>query len=84
MGQKVNPIGLRVGINKGWDSTWFAKKSDFGKYLIEDFKIRDFIKRRVIDHDHLADSKENKFGKEFPLKKLDINKMPKLFKISLV
>ena len=40
-------------------------------------KIRDFIKRRVIDHDHLADSRENKFGKEFPLKQLDINKMPK-------
>ena len=39
-------------------------------------KIKDFIQRRVIDHDHLADSKENKFGKEFPLKQLDINKMP--------
>ena len=40
MGQKINPIGLRLGINRGWDSTWFAKKKDFGKYLIEDFKIR--------------------------------------------
>ena len=39
MGQKINPIGLRLGINRGWDSTWFAKKKDFGKYLIEDFKI---------------------------------------------
>ncbi len=47
MGQKVNPIGLRVGINKGWDSTWFAKKSDFGKYLIEDFKIRKYIKKNI-------------------------------------
>ena len=40
-------------------------------------KIKDYIQRRVIDHDHLADSRENKFGKEFPLKQLDINKMPK-------
>ena len=40
MGQKINPIGLRLGINRGWDSTWFAKKKDFGRYLIEDFKIR--------------------------------------------
>ena len=40
-------------------------------------KIRDFIQRRVIDHDHLADSRENKFGKEFPLKQLDINEIPK-------
>ena len=30
MGQKINPIGLRLGINRGWDSTWFAKKKDFG------------------------------------------------------
>ena len=42
--------------------------------------IKDFIQRRVIDHDHLADSKENKFGKEFPLKQLDINEMPKYIK----
>ena len=44
MGQKINPIGLRLGINRGWDSTWFAKKKDFGRYLIEDFKIRNYIK----------------------------------------
>ena len=43
MGQKINPIGLRLGINRGWDSTWFAKKKDFGRYLIEDFKIRNYI-----------------------------------------
>ena len=45
MGQKINPIGLRLGVNRGWDSTWFAKKKDFGKYLIEDFKIRNYIKK---------------------------------------
>ena len=33
MGQKVNPVGLRLGINRGWDSVWYAKKQDFGKYL---------------------------------------------------
>ena len=47
MGQKINPIGLRLGINRGWDSTWFAKKKDFGKFLIEDFKIRNFIKKNI-------------------------------------
>ena len=40
-------------------------------------KIRDLIKRRVIDHDHLADSRENKFGKEFPLIQLNIEELPK-------
>ena len=47
MGQKINPIGLRLGINRGWDSTWFAKKKDFGRYLIEDFKIRKYIKNTI-------------------------------------
>ena len=47
MGQKINPIGFRLGINRGWDSTWFAKKKDFGKYLIEDFKIRKYIKKSI-------------------------------------
>ena len=49
MGQKVNPVGLRLGINRGWDSVWYAKKQDFGNYLIEDFKIREFIKKNVIN-----------------------------------
>ena len=40
MGQKVNPTGLRLGINRGWDSIWFAKKNDFLNFLIDDYKIR--------------------------------------------
>ena len=47
MGQKVNPIGFRLGVNRGWDSVWFARKSDYGKYLIEDYKIREFIKKNI-------------------------------------
>ena len=47
MGQKVNPIGFRLGINRGWDSVWFARKADYGKYLIEDYKIREFIKKNI-------------------------------------
>jgi len=47
MGQKVNPVGLRVGINRGWDSIWFAKKKEYGNYLIEDYKIREYIKNNV-------------------------------------
>ena len=40
MGQKVNPIGLRLGINRTWDSRWFASRSEYGKLLHEDIKIR--------------------------------------------
>ena len=47
MGQKVNPIGFRLGINRGWDSVWFARKADYGKYLIEDYKIREYIKKNI-------------------------------------
>ena len=49
MGQKVNPIGLRLGINRGWDSVWFAKKSQYGKLLVEDYKIRDYIKKNIVN-----------------------------------
>ena len=49
MGQKVNPIGLRLGINRGWDSIWFAKKKEYGKLLIEDYKIREFIKKNIVN-----------------------------------
>ena len=49
MGQKVNPISLRLGINRGWDSVWFAKKREYGKFLIEDYKIREYIKKNVIN-----------------------------------
>lgn len=49
MGQKVNPIGFRLGINRGWDSIWFSKKREYGKLLIEDYKIREFIKKNVVN-----------------------------------
>ena len=49
MGQKVNPIGLRLGINRSWESVWFARKNDYGKLLIEDYKIREYIKKNIIN-----------------------------------
>tara|TARA_B100000678_G_scaffold253847_1_gene230643 strand:- start:17 stop:706 length:690 start_codon:yes stop_codon:yes gene_type:complete len=49
MGQKVNPIGLRLGINRGWDSIWFSKKNNYGKLLIEDYKIREYVKKNVVN-----------------------------------
>lgn len=45
MGQKVSPIGYRIGIFEDWKSRWYASKSDFADLLIEDFKIRDFIQK---------------------------------------
>ncbi|NLM05613.1 MAG: 30S ribosomal protein S3 [Tissierellia bacterium] len=47
MGQKVNPIGLRVGVINKWSSTWFADKENFSDYLVEDYKIREFLKKKL-------------------------------------
>ena len=47
MGQKVNPTGLRLGINRTWDSRWYAGKKDYGKLLQEDIKIRSHLSERL-------------------------------------
>ena len=49
MGQKVSPIGLRIGINRGWEANWYANKSDFSKYLENDLKIRKFLSKKLAD-----------------------------------
>jgi small subunit ribosomal protein S3 len=47
MGQKTNPIGLRVAVNRDWRSKWYAEKKEFGKLLTEDRKIRDVLKKKL-------------------------------------
>ncbi|MEM9279450.1 MAG: KH domain-containing protein, partial [Pseudomonadota bacterium] len=47
MGQKVNPIGLRLGINRTWDSRWFASKGEYGGLLHEDLKIREYLEQEL-------------------------------------
>ena len=47
MGQKVNPHGLRVGIIKDWDSRWYASDKDFSDLLLEDNKIREYLKKKL-------------------------------------
>ena len=47
MGQKVNPIGLRLGVNRTWDSRWYADGKEYGKLLLEDVAIRDFLHKRL-------------------------------------
>ena len=46
MGQKVNPIGLRLGINRTWDSRWFARK-EYGNLLLDDLGLRKFLHQRL-------------------------------------
>ncbi|EOJ9181331.1 30S ribosomal protein S3, partial [Campylobacter jejuni] len=47
MGQKVNPIGLRLGINRNWESRWFPTKANLVENIGEDYKIRAFLKRKL-------------------------------------
>jgi small subunit ribosomal protein S3 len=47
MGQKVNPIGFRVGITEEWRSRWYAPKAAYGDFLVEDFNVRNFIDRKL-------------------------------------
>lgn len=49
MGQKINPNGFRVGINKAWDSQWYADKKNFANNIVEDYEIRTFIKKKYYE-----------------------------------
>lgn len=49
MGQKVNPVGMRIGINKDWSSKWYANNKDFSKYLKIDNEIRKYLEKRLKD-----------------------------------
>ena len=53
MGQKVNPHGLRVGVIKDWSAKWYADKTDFANYLVEDNKIRKNVKTRKSSCSHI-------------------------------
>ena len=47
MGQKMDPNGLRVGVIKDWNSKWYADKKNFSEYLVEDHKIREYVKKKL-------------------------------------
>ena len=49
MGQKVNPIGLRTGVNKDWNSKWYASKKDFATFLNRDVLIRKHLSKKLKD-----------------------------------
>ena len=62
MGQKVHPIGIRLGISKPWNATWYADKKDFSDYLIKDIKVRAYLRKE------LANASVSKIDIERPAK----------------
>ena len=47
MGQKINPVGLRLGVNRTWDSRWFAAGADYSRLLHQDLKLREWLRERL-------------------------------------
>ncbi len=68
MGQKVHPTGVRVGIIKDWSSKWYADSKDFADFLVEDQKIRKFLKKKLFDAG---------------ISKIEIERATKLIKVNL-
>ena len=64
MGHKVNPVGMRVGVNRDWNSRWFAEDKDFATYLNEDIKIRKYLegslKEALLSHIEIERTKSDK------------------------
>lgn len=69
MGQKVNPISMRLQVNKNWRSRWFAPKRDYKRFLNEDLKVRKFI--------------DEKYGRRASIDKVDIERSPNLVTVTI-
>ncbi len=69
MGQKVNPISMRLQVNKNWRSKWFANKREYAKYLTQDLEVRRLIK--------------NKLGKRAAINTIDIERSPNLVSVTI-
>jgi small subunit ribosomal protein S3 len=69
MGQKVNPISMRLQVNKDWRSKWFANKRDYAKFLTDDLKVRKMI--------------QNKLGSRAAINKVDIERSPNLVSVTI-
>lgn len=69
MGQKVNPISMRLQVNKDWRSKWFANKQDYAKYLSQDLEVRRMI--------------QNKLGSRAAINKVDIERSPNLVTVTI-
>ena len=69
MGQKVNPISMRLQVNKDWRSKWFVNKRDYAKYLADDLKVRQIV--------------QTKLGSRASINKLDIERSPNLVTITI-
>ncbi len=54
MGQKINPIGIRLGITRTWDSKWFAKRTDIASLVVEDHKVREFIDKETFKREGIS------------------------------
>ena len=76
MGQKVNPVGMRIGINRDWNSNWYSKKNEFGAFLLEDLKIRRFLEAELTRNPKDKKGEEAKKGDGARLSHISIGRVP--------
>ena len=78
MGQKVNPIGLRLILNKKWQSRWYAGKKEFGSFLQEDLKIRAYLEKKLKNESFLKNAPALVISKEKDKLSAMLSKLEKL------
>lgn len=83
MGQKVNPIGLRLGIIRDWDSRWYARKGTYQEWVLEDQKVRRMIRQRFSGENMRVARGRGGRGGEVGISKIEIERAPNLLKLTL-
>ena len=68
MGQKVHPNGIRVGVIKDWNSKWYADSKNYSDYLVEDYKIRKYVKQKLCKCLYLSSKDGNSIGSGLQLR----------------
>ena len=81
MGQKVNPIGLRVGINRDWDSRWYARKATYRDWVLEDARVRRFLRKRFAGD--TARRQRRASSRDAGISRIEIERSPNLLKLTL-
>ena len=81
MGQKVNPIGLRTGIIRDWDSRWYARKGTYQEWVLEDQRVRRLIRERFSSESFRAQSRGP--GREVGISRIEIERAPNMLKLTL-
>jgi len=83
MGQKVNPIGFRVGIIRDWDSRWYARKAPYRDWVLEDAQVRRFLRRRFAPDTSARRGPRGRSNRDAGISRIEIERAPNMLKLTL-